>query len=202
MLSKLSKALALSALLIGLSLAYARAQGTAPARSSGSAASYLCASTPVVLTNAQTKALPTTYIPLVAAPGASRMIILQSVALGAAHVAAEYTNVDNAAYILAAYGAWDVDASSPAKATNILSGSVASFAPLPMNLSHAATIPAIYPGVAPVGERTQVENVGLQLVADNNSMGDFTGGNAANTLTVTLLYSLLNTATGAFVACP
>jgi hypothetical protein len=151
----------------------------------------------VTLTNAQIKALPTTGITLVAAPSAGSRIKVLGATLVARFTAGAYTNVNVTTASLpiqASSGAWLV---SP-----ILNDSGSSQADLTgffgaFNIVADLAVPSFFPngtgGWTQYALTTTVANVdglAVQLKMDNNGSGNLTGGNAANTLKVTLYYSV------------
>lgn len=139
----------------------------------------------VTLTDAQIKALPTTPFELVANPGAGKtVILLQSVFGRLNDTAGVYTNADNSAssFLLVTQGSdWSGDASLTF--TN-LSDFVAG-------LTAGQLIPLPSFNNAGVGINAAIDK-GLFVYADNNGLGNLTGGNAANTLIVTVLYVIID----------
>lgn len=154
--------------------------------------------TVVTLTNAQIKALPTTAITLVAAPGVGYRIRLLAVSLKTNFTAGGYSN-RNATYIdlhsanYEIYGPVDDSATTPPLTgmTTILSTAgevvydihVPNVAGTPSAGAAGYVLNSIFPA------KVDVDNVALTLAADNNGSGDFTGGNAANTLKVTIYWA-------------
>ena len=57
-------------------------------------------------------------------------------------------------------------------------------------LSSAVTGSQLYNVPTRTGDAAAWENKGLQLAADNSGAGNFTGGNAANTLKVRIYYTI------------
>lgn len=164
----------------------------------------------VELTDAQIKALPTTAVEIMAAPGAGKVILASfgvfkmDMAVGGA-----YTNrnaVDPGASIQVGYGG-NENESLLVTFPELLSGALISLltnegldyfyilTPIvawPVAGAAAFPFPA---NVSVVGSSNQP----LTIKAFNQGDGDFTGGDPANTLRVTVEYRILDTATGLFV---
>jgi hypothetical protein len=146
----------------------------------------------VVLTDANVKALPTTPITLLAAQGANTWARLVGLTLDADFAAGAYTNVDTDGFMWAYY-----DGASDEIASEYVPNSVS----LSLNKLTALTSAGSWVAhLRPYGEayetdtwgtvgtihtRANVVNVAIKLTVDNDGSGAFTGGNAANTLTVT-----------------
>lgn len=142
----------------------------------------------LTVTNAQILALPTTSLQIIAAPGAGKVIAPFLVLMNSTIVDA-VTNIDGDSSIAVVYGAaWDNSAldfiwenSSWAKVSSLLTTSQATF------LSTAQSDEGGFTkGV--VGGSGQVNN-GFYLYGSNGSSGDFTGGNAGNSLKVFVFYT-------------
>lgn len=158
----------------------------------------------VTLDNDQIIHSPTTAIDIVTAPGAGKLLLPQATVLFA-HTVTPYGNVatDDNGQIRLYYA--DVDYASLPAATGdggfslnqvFIDGSLTFFGPM------------FTPGTVGAGdvarsyaemwlEAFSVRNKPLTLTV-YNAGGDFTGGNAANTLTVSVAYYILNTITGEF----
>ena len=149
----------------------------------------------VTLTDTQIKALPTTAIQIVAAPGANTAIQFQYGVITLTPSAGAYTNLHADNYLNIALGAGLIEASGYVKGypgdTTVFTG-------------------AAFPQAAAQGagffERSVIVNTFTLADVTNaalsiwwsNSDGNLTGGNAANTLRVSVAYLLLNTSTGEF----
>lgn len=153
----------------------------------------------VSLTNAQIKALVTTGITLVAAPGSGSYNRFMGAVLKVDGAAGAYTNIDAAATISVLAGTQVVSqvVSEPANGgvTALLAGSDAHVANLTERLRPYFTLAEGTPNtiaaqetVAIVETKANLNNKALTLKATNGSAGDFTGGNAANTATVDVFY--------------
>ncbi len=156
----------------------------------GGGSSYLVAS--VELTDAQIKALPTFssgYIELVPAPGANKVLLLAYAVLKWNITGGAYTNISADNTIVIAFGDFagyasnlstipvdDVDRITILSQPSFVDG----------RGSWAGFLDAYVNGV----EATNVINQPLKLASDNT--GDFTGGNAANTLKVTVYYVVVD----------
>jgi hypothetical protein len=144
------------------------------------------------LTNAQIKALPTTPITIVSAPGSGKRIKLIAVTLNASFAAGAYTNVDTNGsdlVIIGDGGDWLV---SP-----LVNDTGASITLLTDFFHAANTVTdlapvAIYPTGGwnkyndPPSPTGNLDNHAIQIGMDNGS--NLTGGNNANSLTVVLYY--------------
>lgn len=163
----------------------------------------------VTLTNAQIKALPTTPVEIVPAPGVGRMVIPIVAVLSCDARAASYTNfhttteVNAAPFLSSIYLAWDAannfnDATGPA----IVGYSDSSGGLLKSQKVNVVILNGVSGGLlfvhpdaqADVGgaldASTGYDNASLSVVGQNTALGDFTGGDPANTLTATVLYAV------------
>jgi hypothetical protein len=157
----------------------------------------------VTLTDAQIKALPTTPIQIVAAPGAGYWIHVFAATLHGKFTSGAYTNVNavNAQLYLtpATGGAW---LTSVIENKNTYANAVARLATF---LGAVETIAPVIPyqealqsggGSGDWGEISpsvdmgpaQLENKPVLVEIANNGDGNLTGGNAANTLVATVYY--------------
>ena len=152
----------------------------------------------VTLTDAQIKALPTTPIEVVAAPGANKLLALIEAILLRKFAAGAYTNITDANLYLS-----DVDKSyiwTPATAganASTVFGAADKFTILTPNAqgtSGGNLLATAYSGYA----LTEAVNKAMYLATDVAS--DFTGGHANNTLIVSVAYLVLNTSTGEYEA--
>lgn len=143
----------------------------------------------VTLTDAQIKALPTTAIELVPAPGAGK-VIYSLLGIWNKVGDATYGNISADAEISIVYDG-NGDALLGAKQSNSEIGNI---------LGAAANISFFSPKVTtdgasifPVAGQTtaNVVNKSLKLFAYNTD-GDFSGGDAANTLKVTVYYIIVD----------
>lgn len=152
----------------------------------------------IVLTDAQNKALPTTPVVIQAAPGSGYIFEPLWARLVMRSAGGAYTNINAAAWLtiehatapypLMSYLANDV-AITNGSATRVsaLFGAAATnrVVLVPHQDSENVNDWGLLSGVHP---HLNGENKALQLSFDNNGSGNLTGGNAANTLTATVLY--------------
>ena len=156
----------------------------------------------VTLTDAQIKALPTTAIEIVAAPAANTRIKPVSATLQVSVVTATYTNI-NATYAQLSLG-WDGSTfpwavvpvvndstTTPAmtRVTDLLGGAVHDSIvdlTVPYSEMSGADWWLTQPAVNVSFTTTVAKNFTISL--DNNGSGNLTGGNAANTMRVVLVY--------------
>lgn len=149
----------------------------------GGATEQTVLSRTVTLTNAQIKALPTTGIELVPAPGAGKMILpLDGVASFSGSSA--YTNVH-------------ADASLNVMWTGFNAHRWAAFSLLTFGADGVLPLNSVNNSVDPIGTSdaevpSEFDNASLKISASNPGLGDFTGGHASNTLKVTLLYTVVD----------
>lgn len=161
------------------------------------------------LTNAQIKALPSTPITLAAAPGAGFRNKLIACTLKLDSAAGGYTNMNAvfSALVVSANGYWLSGAVPNDNTTTTdltyLTGFLGTAHTKVLDLAPVGTdgidagstsgatewnnVPFPLVGMPAPGD---VDNKALTLEVDNNGSGDLTGGNAANTLKVTLYYAI------------
>lgn len=160
------------------------------------------------LTDAQIKALPTTPIELIGAPGAGYRIKIISGSLRLNNLAGVYNNV-NADYFAVQIhvplvtwvvgGSWINDSTMTfalTQGTDVFHGGVGNrltdliapgFSGLDAGASSGAGEWVVNNGL--VGT-VDYDGTAIQISIDNNGSGVLTGGNSANTLLVNLLYTI------------
>lgn len=143
----------------------------------------------VTLTDAQVKALPSTPVEIVPAPGANKMIaLLYSIWEFATTVA--YTNIQ------AGCQAWLQYSSGGTIATIIHSeGATALFGTFGKTaIMPAAAFPNTVDGVnnPQIDATSNFNNTSIQIKALNGAAVDFTGGNAGNQVKVTAVFLILD----------
>lgn len=143
------------------------------------------------LTDAQIKALPTTPVELVPAPGADKLLAISKIAVGRLNDSGGiYTNLDDtaASFFTVAFGeGYDDDASyNFLNLDSMIGNDLSTFGSGSVLIWHSYNIES-FQRVLPV-----VINKGLFCHVGNNGLGDFTGGHASNTLEVTVFYSIVD----------
>lgn len=144
----------------------------------------------VTLTDAQIKALPTTAVEIVPAPGAGRMIRVVSTTIWCDTTLGAYTNLADQGYITLAVNGQEYFSylvNDTGESITQLSSLLAGETLVSKALLENSQINAW--GVEPLA-LPDVENGAVTLVADND--GDFTGGHADNYLKVTVLYTIID----------
>ncbi len=149
------------------------------------------------LTDAQIKALPTTAITLVSAPGSGKSIVPLAGVLYTKTSSGAYTNINAAAEI-------QIRFSSTAEGLNYIANDAAitNGSATPVSVLLGGTTPRkamLQPyirteDVDQWGPMSAIEasadstNVALKIGINNQGSGNLTGGNAANSATVTVFY--------------
>lgn len=159
----------------------------------------------VLLTAAQVKALPTTSVQVVAAPGAGKILVPQ-VAHWHCNWVADFTNIGATAKLRLKTGGGANATMSVSEDLNQVSGLLAGGGPDGTN----AYTPAFFKGqvLAAPGEPdlfgttpdydADIANSALVVSAVNDAAADFTGG-STSTLRVTVAYLIVDVTTGRFV---
>ena len=155
-------------------------------------------STSVTLTNAQIKALPNTAVTMLA-DDASKLFIPVFVVFQADTTGGAYTNVDADFATLNVWYTGNYD--TPLWAVDNNSSSTPVQSAMTALLTAGGKLDAIItqnqPGYTSGGGSISltsylldggIEGLGLEVAINNNIAGNLTGGNAANTLKVTLYY--------------
>lgn len=141
----------------------------------------------VVLTDAQIKALPTTKVEIVPAPGVGKNIVpVMSYSILDA-IAGVYTNIDGSAHYTQSFTDAGVLHSTAfvVHSANFLGDNDANRPKITL-LPYAPSDPdASY-------EYGYSENKAISASVFNAAAGNLTGGNAANTLTVTVIYGVMD----------
>ena len=154
----------------------------------------------VVLTDEQIKELPTTPVEIVPAPGAGK-IILPLYGVARLQWVSDYDNIHEAAQLRFVVGTAG-DALFPFRQDNAsdVSGLLAGGGPdgsigwSPTRFSGKVPVapgPVLGSGTAQFYDSDLV-NFPLVFQADNGASGNFTGGNADNSLKVTVLYTIID----------
>lgn len=144
------------------------------------------------LTDAQIKALPTTGVENIIAAAGENKAICPSLAVLTTNFVTEYSNVDGGD---ASYLTFSNSTLGFIRSVDLLDVPDRRIVPV----APSRTIPVPNEGVnlAAAGAFSSAANGALNLSAVNGS-GDFTGGNAANTMTIYIAYYILNLTTGLF----
>lgn len=148
----------------------------------------------ITVNNADFLTLPTTFIDVVPAPGANKVLVPLWAYINVDAAAGAYGNVDppTTSGLTVAYGDWNIDC------FNFMWGwaglSEAQFL-YPIHRIPDAT--TLFNGYADRSEVYLAVNYPMKLISWNVG-GDYTGGNAANSVTVGVAYLTLDVVTGLF----
>ena len=153
----------------------------------------------IELTDAQIKALPSTSIQIIPAPGANKVLVFNTGSLVFNRVG-DYSPAPH----VDGYVQIEINGSPVSSVVDNASGSLgallggeSSFCFLsPANFA----IPAGFPNArAHTLALSNVTNAAMSLVCSNSGGGDFEGGDSANTLNVFVTYQILDVVTGEYV---
>ena len=167
---------------------------TAVFGSGGGGASIIQSAT-VTLTDAQIKALPTTGVEIVAAQGVNTIINPLNAVI-VFNWAADYTNIDGACqlFIQADSGNSTLDFLRQADG-NVVSDFFANGSSTFINIQSNQKVANINGNTTVANSPAFIsdfENQGLSIKINNGASGNLTGGNAANTLKVTVYYTVVD----------
>jgi hypothetical protein len=143
----------------------------------------------VTLTDAEIKALPTTYKQIVPAPGAGKMLNFISSIINLDATAGAYTNIITDGLLFVGHDDYLSEASCFANMPTGASKNISSLTASTISNSTYAGYLGYAIAVINNYSFTDLENKPLKLHAINTE-GDFTGGNAANTLQITVYYTI------------
>ena len=140
------------------------------------------------LTDAQVKALPTAAVTVVAAPGAGKTLVPIHCVLVMAGTT-DYTNLDATSRLWVDVGGngdymTNFDSGAGTQVSSLLTG-----VPELAICAAQQQSPVLSPYVP--NSPAALENLPLVIQASNGAAGNFTGGNAANSLKVSVLYYTL-----------
>lgn len=153
----------------------------------GSPSSILVATK--TLTNAQILTLPSTPVELVAAPGTGKALIFFGAFFETTY-ATDYSNVHADSRGVIANANWGRDHSTLIKTNGLFTvTSGIGFLPPVAIQDTLAGWESYLLGINGMGSKT---DTGFFLHVDNAGNGDFTGGNAANTLEITIFYYIVD----------
>ncbi len=149
-----------------------------------------------VLTDAQVKALPTTGIPVVAAPGAGFAIEPLWAVIWCKAASGAYTNIDAAGSLTLRFAGASsmsyvpndvlITGGSATRLSDLLGSTTPrSVRLLPYNDTEAVDGWGMVPAVL---QSSLVTNAALVLTLDNGGSGNLTGGHASNTVTVVVVF--------------
>jgi len=152
----------------------------------------------VVLTDAQIKTMtdPGVLFEVVEAPGANKILLIESVFM-VSDLISGYVLPSNTGFLTVVYGEYLDDAATKCNADELLTvaGRFAYLLPL-MGAPSVGHELDVYWG--PVETLANSIDQALKVYAESPAPYTWTGGNIANTLTVTVAYLVLNLTTGLF----
>lgn len=134
----------------------------------------------LTLTNAQILLLPTTAVAILSAPGAGRFIQILNWAVKMDLTAGIYTNVDPTA-VLGLTTSSVAPVSVARNSNNTIFNKTTDIVMVHLRGGNDSEAPDLY---------SKSNNQGVAIVATNGALGNFTGGNAANTLVIYVTYQI------------
>jgi hypothetical protein len=174
------------------------AKGRLTAAANGSGGASLLHQATVTLTNAQIKAIPVDQFLVIAAPGANKVLLPAGGSIIANCVAGAYVAEESDICLALAYDEGPL-ASDYAGTATFLTQAFLRLARFVCPTFEAGTGDQLNHFVALQQELVDLTNVAIHLRDDDNDGGDpYSGGDAANTMIVSVAYYLLNTTTGLF----
>ncbi len=183
----------------------AQGPSAAPAYAGGGGGGSFLHQATVTLTDAQIKALPTTGVQIVAAPGPNKMIVPAGFLWLYLHWADDYTNIGDASHLDLFYGTSKASAlgglfeSVGSEVSNLLADGADHPAYLTMR-PRVDIVSGIVSSRGQFADDPGMTNAAMTIKASNSGShtGDFTGGAAGNSLVVSLPYYIFNTSSGVF----
>lgn len=146
-----------------------------------------------ILTDAQIKALPTTSVELVPVPGAGKMLVPRMATLNFARTA-NYTNIQATAVLKIANGDGILGIAPMNESFGMVSGFLAGGGNAIVNIAPYSIVDVdSFENVnGTIAGPPEFDNRSYVIKATNAAGGAFTGGNAANTLKVTVDWSVID----------
>ncbi len=154
------------------------------------------------LTNAQIKALPTTAVQLLAAQGANTIIVPSLVWWYARNWAVDYDNIGDNSRIGLEYGATLASTMATFSVNdvfNLLADSASHPAMMATNIRVQASLAVSSRGQFQDDPDTINAAMNIYAVNGGSHTGNFTAGDDAQDLVVSMIYTVFNTQTGVFV---
>jgi hypothetical protein len=142
----------------------------------------------ITMTDAETKAAPTSYVELIPAPAANQLLVFHGAFINSS-IAGGYTNIANAKFVIA-WGDWDSEASAELDDTLFLNTG-SWFGSIPPVCGAISTTPSFVKG-ATLGQVDSLKGKALKLIISNGSDGNLTAGDSANTIDIITFYSIID----------
>lgn len=151
----------------------------------------------ITLTDAQIKALPTTPIQIIAAPGAG-LVLVPFYAWWYVNGSDNYASINALARVGVGYAGTlscvlTQFREAGGEVSNLLANGASHHAFLPPDIKQYDSGGGVLrsSGIGQFQDEPGVTNTALEVFAVNPTDGNFTGGNAANSIKVTVLYAVI-----------